>query len=217
LVPPVDVERRAELHEGAAIEHGDARGQRHRLVLVVGDVDRRDAELAVEPAQLHAHLRSQAGVEIGQRLVEEQGARLQHERAGQRHALLLAAGELAGAPRLQPLEAHHAQRRRHALAHLRLAHPASTCWNATAPTNGGMTSGSTDRVCTRPRPGKSQRGTSSASGRAMTLPRTTAAAPARNVLRVASRNSARCKKPARWASVGPSGPATATASTRTNG
>jgi hypothetical protein len=201
LVPPVDVERRAELHEGAAIEHGDARGQRHRLVLVVGDVDRRDAELAVEPAQLHAHLRSQAGVEIGQRLVEEQGARLQHERAGQRHALLLAAGELAGAPRLQPLEAH----------------PASTCWNATAPTNGGMTSGSTDRVCTRPRPGKSQRATSSASGRAMTLPRTTAAAPARNVLRVASRNSARCKKPARWASVGPSGPATATASTRTNG
>ena len=42
-----------------------------------------------------AHLVAQLGVEIGQRLVEKQDLRLDDQRAGERHALLLAAGELA--------------------------------------------------------------------------------------------------------------------------
>ena len=43
-------------------------------------------------AQRHADL----GVERGERLVEEQHLRPDRERAGERHALLLAAGELEG-------------------------------------------------------------------------------------------------------------------------
>ena len=43
-------------------------------------------------AQRHAHL----GVERRQRLVEQQQLRLRRQRAGERHALLLAAGELVG-------------------------------------------------------------------------------------------------------------------------
>ena len=37
----VEVERRADLRDAAAVEHDDAVGQRHRLDLVVGDVDHR--------------------------------------------------------------------------------------------------------------------------------------------------------------------------------
>src|SRR3546814_848216 len=46
----------------------------------------------------------QLGVEIGERLVEQQNRRLQHQRAGDRDALLLAAGELAGQPLANHIE-----------------------------------------------------------------------------------------------------------------
>ena len=60
--------------------------------------------------QLGPRLHAQLGVEIGQRLVEQQHLRLDRERARDRHALLLAAGELAGAARLEPGELHQLQR-----------------------------------------------------------------------------------------------------------
>ena len=62
----------------------------------MGDVDRGVAVLVVQAADLEAHLLAQVGVEIGQRLVEQQRLGLDHQRARQRHALLLAAGQLAG-------------------------------------------------------------------------------------------------------------------------
>ena len=43
-----------------------------------------------------ARLEAQLGVEVGQRLVEQEQARLAHDRARQRAALLLAARQLAG-------------------------------------------------------------------------------------------------------------------------
>ena len=43
-----------------------------------------------------AHLDAELGVEIRQRFVEQQHARADDDRAGERDALLLAAGELAG-------------------------------------------------------------------------------------------------------------------------
>ena len=52
--------------------HRDAVGERQRLLLVVGHVDRRDAELALQLADLRAHLHAELGVEVGQRLVEQQ-------------------------------------------------------------------------------------------------------------------------------------------------
>ena len=90
----VDLARRADLHDAALVHHRDLVRQRQRLALVVGDVDR------VMPSSRWSRLSSkrmrlaQLGVEIGQRLVEQQQLRLDHERAGQREALLLAAGEL---------------------------------------------------------------------------------------------------------------------------
>ena len=65
-----------------------------RLALVMRDEQGGDAEAALQPLQLDLHLVAQLGVEIGQRLVEQQNARLGRDGAGDRDALLLAAGEL---------------------------------------------------------------------------------------------------------------------------
>ena len=90
----VDLERRADLVDLAAIHHGDAVGEAHGLGLVVRHVDRRGAGLAQHRLQLRAHLEPQQRVEIGERLVHEQHGGLDGERARHRHALALAAREL---------------------------------------------------------------------------------------------------------------------------
>ena len=59
-------------------------------------------ELAQPAAQLAAHL----GVERAERLVEQQHPRLDGQRAGQRHALALAAGELGGMALAEAVELH---------------------------------------------------------------------------------------------------------------
>src|SRR5437870_2051614 len=74
--------------------------------LVVRDVDRGDAELLLELADLRPHLDADLRVEVGQRLVEEQDVRVEHERACERDPLLLAAGELARIAVLEPGEIH---------------------------------------------------------------------------------------------------------------
>ena len=66
----------------------------------MGHVDRGERPLAVDAVQLGAHLVAQPGIEVGQRLVEQDQLRVGHQRAGQRDALLLAAGQL----RRQPVE-----------------------------------------------------------------------------------------------------------------
>ena len=93
--PLVDVLRRAELLDPAAVHHRDEVGGGHRLGLVVGDVDRGVAVGVVQAADLEAHLLAQIGVEVGQRLVEQQRLRLDDQGAGERDALLLAAGQFA--------------------------------------------------------------------------------------------------------------------------
>ncbi len=102
--PLVDVARRPDLLDGAAVEDGDPVGQRHRLGLVVGHVDEGDAGAALQALQLGAHALAELGVEIGERLVEQQDGGLDDQRAAKRNALLLAAAELSGMPVLQPLE-----------------------------------------------------------------------------------------------------------------
>ena len=47
----------------------------------------------MQAADLETHLLAQRGVQIGQRLVQQQHGGPDHDRAGQRHPLLLAAGE----------------------------------------------------------------------------------------------------------------------------
>ena len=98
----VHLARRAALLDVAAVHHGDPVAHGERFLLVVRHVEEGDADPLLQLLELHLQLSSQLGVERTERLVEQQHGRLQHERAGQRHALLLAAGQLGG---LAPLEA----------------------------------------------------------------------------------------------------------------
>ena len=91
----VDLARRADLLDAALVHHRDAVAHRERLFLVVRHEDERDADLALDALQLELHRLAQLQVERAERLVEQQRARVVDERAGQRDALLLAAGELA--------------------------------------------------------------------------------------------------------------------------
>ena len=78
------------------VHHGDPVGEGHRLFLVMGDDDEGQAEVVLEVAQLELGLLAELPVERAERLVEEQHLRLLGERAGERHPLALAAGELVG-------------------------------------------------------------------------------------------------------------------------
>ena len=91
----VDLFGRADLLHAAGVHHDHALRQRHRLDLVVGDEQRGDAEFAVQLLDLQPRLRAQLGVEVGQRLVEQEHLRLAHDGAAHGHALALAARELA--------------------------------------------------------------------------------------------------------------------------
>ena len=61
-----------------------------------GDVDRGGAHLLVHLLDLDAHLHAQLGVEVGQRLVEQEHLGVAHDGAAHGDALALAAGELLG-------------------------------------------------------------------------------------------------------------------------
>ena len=88
----VHLDRRADLFDASLAHHDDAVGERHRLELVVRDVDHRRPELLMQPRELVPHPRTQIGVEVRQRLVEQQHLRSTHDRAGDGDTLPLAAG-----------------------------------------------------------------------------------------------------------------------------
>src|SRR5579883_3445869 len=67
--PIIDFARLVELLQFAVMHHGDARGERHRLDLVMRDIDRRLADALMQPLDLGAHFDAQFRVEIGERLV----------------------------------------------------------------------------------------------------------------------------------------------------
>ena len=94
----VEFQRRAVLLDTARIEHDDLVGHRHRLDLVMRDVDRGGPELLLQLGDFKPHLDAERGVEIRQRLVEQERLRLAHDRAPDRDALALPAGELARLP-----------------------------------------------------------------------------------------------------------------------
>ena len=64
----------------------------------MGHVDHRDFQLALNFLDLKAHALAELGVQVGQRFVQKQELGLPDQRPAQSHALLLAAGELAGHP-----------------------------------------------------------------------------------------------------------------------
>ena len=90
----VQVLLRADLPHGAVVHDDQPVGHGQRLLLVVRDHDGREPELPLQLADLDANLLAQLGIEVGERLVEQQHVGPEDERAGQRHTLLLAAGQL---------------------------------------------------------------------------------------------------------------------------
>jgi hypothetical protein len=86
--------RRIDLLEHALAQHGHPVAEGHGLDLVMGDVHRGDAQPVLQARDLGAHLEAQLGVEVRQRLVEEEGIGLTHDRPPHRHPLALPARQL---------------------------------------------------------------------------------------------------------------------------
>ena len=75
----------------------------------MGDVDDGHPEILLQRADLLAHRPAQTGIEVRERLVEQQDIRLEHQRARHRDPLLLAAGHLGRQTRAKPLQADEAE------------------------------------------------------------------------------------------------------------
>ena len=99
--PRVQLVRRPDLEQPAFVEHADPVGDLERLFLVVRDEDRRDSHLALDAVDGAPQIDADLRVERAERLVEQQHLGAMRQRAGERDALLLAAGELAGHARTQ--------------------------------------------------------------------------------------------------------------------
>ena len=106
----VEVALRADLPDFTLGHHHQPVGDGERLLLVMRHHDGGQSELALQFADLDAHLFAQLGIEVGQGLVEEQHIRPDRERAGERDTLLLPAGQLARQPRRITIELHEPQR-----------------------------------------------------------------------------------------------------------
>ena len=117
----VDFRRGRDLDEASAVHHADAVGDRHRLLLVVGDDDEREPEPFLEMHQLELRLLAQLLVERRQRLVEQQHARALDQRARERDALALAARQLVRLALGEALELDQRQHLRDPRRDLRLA------------------------------------------------------------------------------------------------
>jgi len=87
----IDLTWGADLLEDARVHDRDAIAHRHRLYLVVRDVDERGLQVAVKLLQLDSRLAAQLGVEVRERLVEKEDLGVAYDRAAEGHALALAA------------------------------------------------------------------------------------------------------------------------------
>jgi hypothetical protein len=86
----------------------------------VGHEHRGDAEALLRGADLVAHPVAQPGVQVAQRLVQQQHLRFAHQRPGQRDPLLLSAGEHRRRAGGEVRESDPVQRRQRPFARLRL-------------------------------------------------------------------------------------------------
>ena len=93
----IDLGWRRNLREAPVHEHGDAVADRHRLLVVLRDIKRGCAGSLDKRRQLEPHLVTQLGVDVAQRIVEQENRGVRDQRARQGRALLLAVREF---PRL---------------------------------------------------------------------------------------------------------------------
>jgi hypothetical protein len=108
--------RGPELLQFTLMHDGDAVGHRHGFELVVRHIDEGLAEPAVQLDQLGPHVGAQFRIEIGEGLVQQEDLGVADERAPERNALLLTAGQLARLAVEKGLEL----KRRGRFSHLRL-------------------------------------------------------------------------------------------------
>ncbi len=85
-----------DLFDPPVAHHRDLITQDERLVLVVGHEHRGHTDIAQDPGDLGANVDAQAGVERGERFVEQEHRRVGGERSGERNALLLTARQGVG-------------------------------------------------------------------------------------------------------------------------
>ncbi|MNT13424.1 hypothetical protein D3C72_1483940 [compost metagenome] len=117
----VDGLGRAVLLDVAAVHQHHLVGHFQRLFLVMGDEHAGHVQFIVQAAQPAAQLLAHLGVERAEGFVEQQHLGLHRQRAGQRDALALAAGQLRRVAVGQPVELHQLQQRTHLVADLRFA------------------------------------------------------------------------------------------------
>ena len=79
----------------AFAQHSDALAQGQCFLLIVGHVKDGGGQLPVKAGQLGSRLQAHLRVQIGERLVQEEGPRPADDGASQGHPLPLAAAELA--------------------------------------------------------------------------------------------------------------------------
>src|SRR6185369_16208128 len=89
----VEVKRIAGLYDTPCPHQRHAVAHAHRLLGVVGNDDRGGTRLMQDGERLLAHFFAKPRVETRERLVHQKHARAGRDGAGERHALLLAAGE----------------------------------------------------------------------------------------------------------------------------
>ena len=92
----VDVQGRAHLGHLSLVQHHDLFGHRHRLHLIVGDVDRGRLQPAVQLLDFGTHLGTQFCVQVAERFVEQEHLGVAHDGPAHRHPLALTAGQMPG-------------------------------------------------------------------------------------------------------------------------
>ena len=93
-IAPEHIARRAGREHGAIGEYDDAIRERREQLEILLDDEHGHSPVA-QRAQRMRELRGGFGIELRRRLVEHEERRIERERGGERHALQLAARELA--------------------------------------------------------------------------------------------------------------------------
>src|ERR1039458_9506235 len=105
----IDFQRRSGLDNFAVIHDADAARQSHRLFLIVRDDQEGHAELVLEAYQLELRVFAQVLIERPQGFLEQQQLRPLDQRTGERHPLLLAAGQLVRFALAEAAELHQTE------------------------------------------------------------------------------------------------------------
>ncbi len=92
----VEVLRRAQLLDNAPVEHRDTRSHGHGFRLVMHDIDKGGLHALVDLEDLRARLHAQLGIQVGERLVQQEHLRRAHQCTAQRVVLALPTGRFFG-------------------------------------------------------------------------------------------------------------------------